>query len=452
MGDRPGLTREIGIFDATMIVVSGVIGGGIFFTPSVVAQRLPDANWILLVWVVGAFIALAGALTFAELAARFPQAGGHYLYIREGFGRLPAFLYGWMLLLIIATGALASLGLAFAGYVAAFVPLSPVAQKLVAIVIIVLLSALNLLGLKPGTRTTTALTVIKIAAFAMMIGIGLLVQPRDNPAAALPAAQMGLLAGFGAALVPVLFSYGGWQQLNFMAGEVRSPERRVPLALALGVSVVALVYVGGNIVYLRALGPGGMASSGALARDAGVMLFGDTAGRIVTALVAVSILAFCNVVVMATPRVFYALAQDGVFLSSLASLHPRFGTPARAIGVQAIWTIVLILVGNIGALVNGVVFADWIFFGLGAASIFVIRRRSGVTGVTGVSGTAAPFRVPGYPFVPLFFVLAAIAAVSSAVATYPFESLLGSALLVLGAALYTAQARRMRSQAAVSLS
>ncbi|MGH7469264.1 MAG: APC family permease [Longimicrobiales bacterium] len=451
MGNRTGLTREIGIFDATMIVISGVIGGGIFFTPAVVAQHLPDGRWILAVWVLGAVIAIAGALTFAELAARYPQAGGHYVYIREAFGSLPAFLYGWMLLLIIATGALASLALAFAGYVASFVPLSPLLQKLVAVVIVVLLSALNLLGLKPGTRANTTLTIIKVGAFAAMIGMGLLVDAQATSMTAPELEDVGLLVGFGAALVPVLFSYGGWQQLNFMAGEVRAPERRVPRALLLGVGLVALVYIGGNIVYLRALGPQGMAGSGALARDASLALFGETAGRIVTALVAISILAFSNVVVMATPRVFYALANDGVFLRSLAQLHPRFGTPARAIMLQGTWTVVLILVGNIGALVNGVVFADWIFFGLGAASIFMVRKRmgvtdvSGVTGVTGVSGTrgaAGMFRVPGYPWVPLFFVLAALAAVSSAIRQYPLESLVGGLLLGVGAGLHSVQTRR----------
>jgi basic amino acid/polyamine antiporter, APA family len=438
------MKRAIGVFDATMIVVSGVIGGGIFFTPAVVAQQLADTNWILAVWTLGALIAFAGALTFAELAGRFPEAGGHYVYIREGFGPLPAFLYGWMLLLIIATGALASLALAFAGYVAAFFPMSAGSQKLLAILIIILLSGLNLLGLKPGTRTTTFLTVIKVAAFLGMIGVGLLVEPRGPAPTPLPPAQAGLLAALGAALVPVLFSYGGWQQLNFMAGEIKAPERRIPIALALGVGVVALVYIGGNIVYLRALGPEGMAASSALARDASVALFGESAGRIVTVLVAISILAFSNVVVMATPRVFYALARDGVFLRSLAELHPRFGTPARAIMLQAVWTIVLISVGTIGALVNGVVFADWIFFGLGAASIFVMRKREAG------SGSAERFRVPGYPVVPLFFVLAALVAVSSAVMTYPRESVLGALLLAVGAVLYMAQSRRRAARASAS--
>jgi APA family basic amino acid/polyamine antiporter len=433
MSDGTGLKREIGIFDATMIVVSGVIGGGIFFTPAVVAQQLPDGRLILAVWAV--------------------QAGGHYVYIRESFGSLPAFLYGWMLLLIIATGALASLALAFAGYLAAFLPLSPWAQKLAAMAIVVALSALNLLGLKPGTRTTTVLTVVKVGAFAAMIGLGLVVEPRAVSMTAPGLEDVGLLFGFGAALVPVLFSYGGWQQLNFMAGEIRAPERRIPRALGLGVAVVALVYMGGNIVYLRALGPEGMAGTNVLARDASVALFGETAGRMVTALVALSILAFSNVVVMATPRVFYAMAQDGVFLRSLAQLHPRFGTPARAIVMQGAWTLLLIGVGNIGTLVNGVVFADWIFFGLGAAAIFLIRKRTGVPGVAGVAGVsgttgaAGTFRVPGYPWVPLFFVLAAMIAVGSAIREYPLESLLGCALLAVGAGLHHLQTRRVAAVA-----
>jgi APA family basic amino acid/polyamine antiporter len=339
-----------------------------------------------------------------------------------------------MLLLIIATGALASLALAFGGYLAAFFPLSAGAQKIAGVLIIIAFSALNVLGVKPGARTTTLLTVIKVAAIVLFIGLGLVMEPRQPPTATIDLPATGtMLLGFGAALVPVLFSYGGWQQLNFLAGEVRSPERRVPLALALGVSIVAFVYVGANVVYLRALGPGGMAASTALARDAGVVLFGEFASRAITALVAISILAFSNVVIMATPRVFYALAQDGVFLRGLSVLHPRFHTPARAIVLQGIWAIVLVLIGNIGALVNGVVFADWIFFGLGAASIFVIRRRD---------KTTPAFQVPGYPLVPAFFVLAALVAVGSAILAYPKESSLGVGLLAVGAGLFNIFRRR----------
>ena len=413
-----------------MIVVSGIVGGGIFFTPATVAHHLPFAGWVLAAWGAGAVIAYAGALTFSELGARYPEAGGHYVYIRNAFGRLPAFLYGWMLLLIIATGALASLALAFAGYVSGFVPLSPFAQRLVGVAIIVALSLLNVLGVKPGARTTTALTIVKVTALLVLIGAGLFVKAphrvfeATNAICWLP----GIPAMFAAALVPILFTFGGWQQLNFVAGEVKNAERRVPLALALGVTVVALIYIGANIVYLRALAPIGMQGSAALAQDATRVLFGDTAARLVTALIAVSILAFSNVVVMVTPRVFYALGQDGSFLRGLGELHPVYRTPVRGIALQGIWAIVLVLVGNIGLLVNGVVFADWIFFGLGAASLFVFRRRSGTDGVA--------FKTPGYPYVPAFFVIAAIIAVASAVSSYPKESLIGVGMLLVGVVLF----------------
>jgi APA family basic amino acid/polyamine antiporter len=430
------LTRQIGRLDATMIVISGIIGGGIFFTPATVAQRLPYAGWIFAAWVAGAVVAYAGALTFAELGSRFPQAGGHYVYIRDAFGRLPAFLYGWMLLLIIATGALASLALAFAHYVSAFMPMSGLTQRLLGAATIAALSLINILGVKPGTRTTNVLTIIKVVALGALIVIGLGVPHTRTVEFVLAGPQgAGLLAAFGAALVPIFFSYGGWQQLNFVAGEIKDPRRGVPAALALGVGIVALIYVGANAVYLRALGPVGMAESNAIAQAAAQVLFGDFGERAITILIAISILAFSNVVVMVTPRVFYALARDGVFLQSLAQLDRRFETPARAIILQGAWAILLVLVGSIGALVNGVVFADWIFFGLGAASLFVFRRRA--------SGDAAAYRVPGYPLVPAFFVIAAVIAVVSAFASYPIESLIGVGALAAGTVLFVWKSRQI---------
>jgi len=410
-----------------MIVISGIIGGGIFFTPATVAQHLPNGVWIISAWIAGAVVAFAGALTFAELGSRFPQAGGHYIYIRDAFGGLPAFLYGWMLLLIIATGALASLALAFAHYVAAFIPLSGILQRLLGAGMIILLSLINILGVKPGTRTTTVLTFIKVAALGALIVAAIFApDTREYSIVALQPAG-SVLAGFAAALVPISFSYGGWQQLNFVAGEVQDAQRKVPAALALGVGVVALIYVGANVFYLRALGAQGMAQSDAIAQGAAQALFGPGAARAVTVLIAISILAFSNVVVMVTPRVFYALAQDGVFLRGLGAVHERYRTPARAIALQGGWAVLLVLIGNIGLLVNGVVFADWIFFGLGAASLFIYRRKS-------VERPA--YRTPGYPLVRAFFVVAAIVAVGSAILSYPRESLIGAAMLIAGALVY----------------
>lgn len=424
------LRREIGLLDATTIVISGIIGGGIFFTPATVAQHLLSATWIIVAWCAGAVVAFAGALTFAELGSRFPHAGGHYVYIRDAFGRLPAFLYGWMLLLIIATGALASLALAFAGYVSAFIPMSPTEQRVFGAATIVLLSAINILGVKPGARTTTLLTVIKVLGLGVLIVWGLAVPHSRSVAAFGP--SPALLAGLAAALVPISFTYGGWQQLNFVAGEVKDAQRKVPAALALGVGVVALIYVGANLVYLRALQPEGMAQSTAIAQSAAQVLFGDVAARAITVLIAISILAFSNVVVMVTPRVFYAMARDGVFFKRLAEIHPRFGTPAKAILLQGAWAVLLVIIGSIGVLVNGVVFADWIFFGLGAASLFVFRRRE---------PRRDAFRTPGYPIVPIFFVLAAVVAVGSAVATYPRESLFGVIMLASGCVFFWLRSR-----------
>lgn len=427
MGDerQSGLKREIGLLDATMIVISGIIGGGIFFTPAVVAQNLPHAGWIIAAWSAGAIIAFAGALTFAELGSRFPHAGGHYVYIRNAFGKLPAFLYGWMLLLIIATGALASLALAFANYVSVFVPMTELMEKLFGAATIAVLSTINILGVKPGTRTTTVLTAIKVMGLGILI-VGGLVMP-FTPAPSTFVSSTPLLAGFAAALVPISFSFGGWQQLNFVAGEIRDAQRKVPVALALGVAIVAAIYIGANAVYLKALGAGGMAASNAIAQESAQVLFGDVAARAITILIAISILAFSNVVVLVTPRVFYAMAQDGVFIRTLADLHPRFNTPARAIALQGGWAMVLVMVGSIGMLVNGVVFADWIFFGLGAASLFVFRRRS---------GEDVAFRTPGYPVIPAFFVLAAVIAVAAAVSSYPKESVIGVGMLLVGFVVY----------------
>jgi APA family basic amino acid/polyamine antiporter len=432
---RSGLVRDLGLLDATMIVVSGIVGGGIFFTPSEVATKLPSSAAILGVWAVGGIIALAGAFTFAELAARHPDAGGHYVYIRNAFGRLPAFLFGWMIFLIISTGALASLVLAFAGYLSQFVDISPLAQKLVGCATIAALSVLNILGVKPGGRTVTLLTIVKIGALALLIGAGLLVSFTAPPSvgtvtvagqAFAHAGPFTLLAAFGAALVPVLFTYGGWQQLNFVAEEVHSAERKIPVALVAGVLIVAAIYMGTNLVYLRALGPAGMAGSNRVAAETAIILFGPATARLLTILVALSILAFANVVVLVTPRVYFALARDDVFLPSLAVVHPRFHTPARAIALQGIWAIVLVLIGSIGRLVNGVVFADWIFFGLGAASLFVMRRRL----------PQASFMAPLYPWLPGFFVVAAAIAVLSAIIAYPLDSLLGAGVMLLGAGLY----------------
>ncbi|MFN2397585.1 MAG: APC family permease [Gemmatimonadaceae bacterium] len=439
------LRRGLGLLSATMIVLGGIIGGGIFFTPSVVAQALPSGGWILAIWMFGGLVALAGALTYAELGAMLPGSGGAYVYIREAFGHLAAFLYGWMLLASIATGAAAAVSVAFAEYVGRFADISRLGgSSVLATVTIAVLTVTNYVGLRPGAAVQNGLTLSKIFALLALIVGGIAVWSRlgDAPyAIAAPAivpTPPHIAAGLAAAFVPVLFSIGGWQNVNMVAGEVRDPARLLPRALTIGIIIVITCYLGANAIYLRALGRDGLAASTAVAADTAVRLVGPVGATLITLAAMLSILGIVNVILLATPRVFYAMARDGTFLTSCAKIHPRFGTPHVAIAFTGAWSIALLWLagGKIGELLSGVVFADWIFFGLGAASALVLRRTQ--------PGAPRPYRVLGYPIVPAFFVLSAVAAVVSAVAASPAASARGALLLVLGALLFMLKWRRRK--------
>ncbi|MBC7791263.1 MAG: amino acid permease [Anaerolineae bacterium] len=430
----PSLRRELGLFSATVIVVSGIIGSGIFFTPSEVARQLGDARWILAVWAVGGLVALAGALTYAELGAMSPGAGGAYVYIRDAFGRLPAFLYGWMLLTLIATGATAAVGVSFGNYVLRLFDVTSHAGSMaIAVGTIVILTTTNCLGIKPGAIVQNALTIAKTLALSLLIAGGLLLWVRLGnapPVSTAPLPRESLIAGLSAAFVPVLFTIGGWQQMNMVAGEIRDPQRGIPRALIFGIAIVITIYLGANAVYLRALGRDGLAASSAVAADTVARMAGPIGATFITATITVSVLGFLNVVILTTPRVFYAMAQDGVFLSAAARVHPVTGAPVISIIVMGAWSILLLLItgGDIGALLSGVVFADWIFFGLGAASLIALR--------TSRPDATRPYRVPGYPYVPLLFVLAACIGIMSSFVSSLRTSLLGTAILVVGVVLF----------------
>ena len=446
----PALRRELRLFSATMIVVGGIIGGGIFFTPSEVARALPSAEWIFAIWALGGVVALAGALTYAELGAMLPGAGGAYVYIREAFGELPAFLYGWMLLAIIAAGADAAVALAFARYLGELTDIGVAGGPLpVAAGTIAVLTATNYLGIKPGAAVQNALTLAKIGALALLIAGGLVAWGRLSgaapPSAGQPAAVPPLAAGLAAAFVPVLFSVGGWQQVNMVASEIRDPERRLPRALFLGIAIVLVCYLGVNAVYLLALGRDGLAASTAVAADTATRIFGPRGATMVTVAAMLSILGIVNVVLLATPRVFFAMARDGVFFRSAAMIHPRFGTPHISILLMGGWAVALLVLsrGDIGQLLSGVVFADWIFFGLGAASVFALRRARPTA--------TRPYRVWGYPVIPGFFVLAAVVAVASALWQQPRASGFGMLLLAVGVALFYVARRGPRGPAGAAL-
>ncbi|HEX6537063.1 MAG TPA: amino acid permease [Gemmatimonadaceae bacterium] len=434
------LRRELGVFSAAMLVVGGIIGSGIFFTPTETARELPTAGWVLFVWALGGLVAFAGALTYAELGALMPDAGGPYVYIRESFGKLAAFLYGWMALLLIASGALAAVAMGFAGYAERFVDLAPVGGRIgAAVATILLLSAINYLGVRPGAIVQNVMTVAKIAALAVVILGGLALWTRLGaplPVSGAPAPRSSLIAGLGAAFVPVLFTIGGWQQMNMVAGEIRDPGRNIPRALAIGVTIVVACYLGANAAYLRALGRDGLAASHAVAADTAMRFFGPMGATFISLAAMVSIFGFVNVTILANSRIVYAMARDGLFLRAAARVHPRWGSPHVAIGVMAAWSVALILLthGDIGTLLSGVVFADWIFFGLGAASVFVLRRLR--------PDVPRPYRAVGYPVLPAFFVVAAAAGIASSFYKSLHMSLLGTAILLLGVVVFWLTTRR----------
>jgi len=422
--------RRLGLFSGTMAVIGGIIGGGIFLTPATVAQRVGSATLIVAAWVIGGVVALVGALSFGELGARRPQAGGGYVYLRETWGPLPAFLYGWALLFLIATGAIAAVAIMFATYALPLVGLSPRLTVPVAAGAIVFLTGINYVGVKPAAVTQNIFTVLKLAALAALIAVGL----STGPAAALyrplpPSTATHVVVALGAALVPILFTYGGWQQTNFIAEEIIEPERNLPRALVLGVSVVVAVYLLANVAYLRVLGPVGLAVNSAPAAAVMRAVLGPVGGTIIAAGVAVSTFGFLNLVILVTPRVFQAMAADGVFFSRLAELHPIYRTPSAAIVLQGGWAIVLTLFyGTFSQLVDYVAFGDWIFFGLTVAGLFVYRRRD--------AAPQAVFGVPGYPWTPALFVLAALYVVASSVLANPRNALIGTGLLLLGVPVY----------------
>jgi APA family basic amino acid/polyamine antiporter len=452
--DHPTYARRLGPFSATMVVVGGIIGAGIFLNPAIVAQRVGSAGLTLAVWGIGALIALAGALCFGELGSRRPRAGGGYVYLREAFGPLPAFLYGWALLLVMATGAIGAVAVTFARYTVALTGWGHGVTVPLAVAAIVVVSAVNYVGVQPGAVVQNVFTLLKLAALAALIVAGLVAIAGGHQApavaeAARPASLGQLVRAVGAALVPVLFAYGGWQQSNFVAEEMIAPERNLPRAIVLGVIIVVAVYLLANVTYLGALGAGGLAASGAPAADTMERLAGPAGKTLISAGIAVSTFGFLNLVILVSPRVYQAMAADGSFLPQLARIHPRYRTPAAAIVFQCAWAVLLTLSGSYGQLLDWVVFGDWIFFGLAVSALFVYRRRAAEREQgpsSGDGGAAAPaeggYRALGYPVTPALFVASAAYVVVSSVLANPRNALYGTLLLLAGVPVFLFWRRR----------
>ena len=452
--------RALSRFDATMVVVGGIIGAGIFINPYIVAQRLDTGPLVLAAWAAGGFVALAGALVFAELGTLFPQAGGHYVYLRKAFHPLAGFLYGWALLLMIESGAIAAVGITFAEYTLRFLGREGVGAVPLAVIAIAVVALINYLGVKPGSRVLNVFVVLKVAALVALIAAGLFLPGSESAGAGVEAGVVGIDAAttgaenataggpggltififaFGAALIPVMFSYGGWQNANYVAEEMKRPKRDLPASLLVGTAIVVVVYLLVNLVYLKALGHGGLASTMTPASDTAGLVFGAWGDRFIALAISISTFGFLNLTMLAPTRVYYAMARDGVFLEAVSRLHPRFRTPSLSIGIQASWAILLALTGTYAQLVDYVVFADWIFFGLAGASLFVFRRSYPAT-----ERSQGSFLTPGYPIIPAVFVGVSLLIVISVVWTNPIRSGLGALLLATGVPAFWYWRRRSR--------
>lgn len=410
----PELVRTLRQRDLFLLFVGSVIGSGIFRTPGPILQQVGGSVGIsLLVWIVGGVLSLLGALTYAELAARNPEAGGLYCYIRDAFGRAPAFLYGWCLFLVIASGSVAALARAFGEYFASIVPVSEDMQTFVAVIVIAIVTVVNVWGTRQSSDLQNWTTLVK-AGVIIILSAALLSLGRH--AGEIPSSMTGtqhgstLLSSFGLAMIAVLWAYEGWQFGTYSAGEVIDPQKAFPRAFLLGSLVLIGLYLVAVVAYLFALGPAAMASSMTIAADSVSAVLGPWAGKIVALTILISTFSAANSVILTAPRVFYAMAHDDLFFKKLAVVHEKFRTPVFAIVALGVWSAVLVCAGKLGRfqqLIEGVIFIGWIFYGLGAAAIFPIRRAG--------AGQPIPYRVPGYPWTPILFVLAAAAIVGNAI-------------------------------------
>ena len=432
------LTRSLGMMDLVLLAIGTVIGSGIFLVPSVVLRQTGGQTaTAMTVWIVAGILSLLGALTFAELGAMKPEAGGLYAYIRDAFGPLPAFLFGWTSFVVIASGSIATLAVAFGGYASQLVPLGRVGVRLVALAVIAVTAAVNVFGTRKGATLqnwTTGAKVVGLVGLSTALiihgdhGVGVVL----STTTATP--PPSLLIGFGAAMIGVLWAYEGWQYVTYSAGETRDPQRTFPRAITLATAALIGVYILANLGYIAALGPEGAAQSEHVAVDAVRSALGRSFARFVGLLVLVSIFSAANGIMLSSPRMYYAMARDGVFFKSLASVSPRFGTPALAIISTAVWSAVLAATGSFEQLLTYVVFIGWFFYGLGAMSVFVYRRRQ--------PDLHRPFRVPGYPVTPLLFVASAALLVVNTLVTQPGRAVTGVFAVLLGTpAFYLWRAR-----------
>ncbi|MFS8085110.1 MAG: APC family permease [Acidobacteriota bacterium] len=436
MNNQTELKRQIGLRTATALIVGEVIAVGIFLTPAGMAKSLGSPMWLLLVWLAMGAMAVCGALCYAELAARYPEAGGGYVYLREAYGRPVAFLYGWMALLVMDPGLTAALAVGMATYAGYVLHLSTIAIKTVAIAAILLLAAVNTLGVGLGASLLRWLTFLKfgLLLFLLLWGFGFQLGDWSNftPFVAQRPNSAPLLAGLAGGLVAGFFSFGGWWDVTKLAGEVRDPARTLPRALIYGVTIVTLAYVATSAVFLYLVPLGTVTSGETFAAQAGEVLFGRAGGNVFAGIVVITVLGSLAALIMSAPRVYFAMARDGLFISAAASVHPRFGTPARAIALQALLASVLVALGRFNQIVSYFVFVVVIFIALTVAALFVLRRKKG----------RPEYLTPGYPVTPFVFLVLVALLLFLLGSNNPEQAFAGVGVVALGVPVYYLLIRR----------
>ena len=424
--------RKLTLFDATMIVISGIIGSGIFINPYIVAQRVGTPFLIVAVWVAGGAIALAGAFVFAELSTVLPKVGGQYAFFREAFHPLVAFLHGWSMLTIIQSGATAGVAMAFAKYLKPLLGFPDALVTPIAIAVLLGLAAFHALGIKPGAIVVNIITFGKTLTLAALVA-GVFLFTRDSGLdfrqLTRPEVQgLPLLSAFFAALVPTMFAYGGWQNLNYVAEEVVDPLRNLPRAIMMGVVCVIVVYVSANLAYVHVLGATALAATDTPAADVAAKLLGPAGAKAISLLIVISTFGFLNLALMGAPRVYYAMGADGVFFKSLGRLSERFKVPTAAILLQGVLAALFAISNRYDELVGYAVFADWIFFALAGIALLVFRRT--------MPAAPRPMPVPLYPLVPAVFILVALGIVLNTFVADWANARIGILLIATGVPVY----------------
>lgn len=427
-----GLPRVLGMWDIVSIVVGGIIGSGIFLVPASIAAGVKSPLLIFAVWAAGGLLSFFGALAFAELGAAMPEAGGTYVFLREAYGKLPAFLFGWTLFLVIDSGAVATLAVAFSTmYLPHFFDLSPVGKKAISALFVIVLAGVNYIGVRWGANLQNFLTVIKFAALAAICGVLFIFGSGDPANFVEPSPgrfSFGWFGPFGIALIAVLWAYKGWDSAAYSAGETRNPQKNLPLGLLIGTLAIIAIYFAANLAYLWVFPAEKIAESPRVASDAMALVLGPAAASVMALVILISITGAANQNMLCSPRVYYAMARDGVFFKGASAVHTRFLTPHVSILAIGVWSLILSLSGTFEQLFTYVIFGQWLFFGLTVSAVFVLRRKR--------PDLPRPYKTWGYPVTPVIFILSAIFISVNALVNQFWNAVVGLGIILLGLPFY----------------